>query len=201
MFLFNIFKRKPKLTKEEVTKTILELENHLDHTEDKLDSLIEERKNLFQKGKATTDQHRRLYIGKKIGFIDQEMTSKTEQAMLIMYNIQLAKKFEIAIENENFIQSVGAVGFNKLLGDQKALAKFLNTALNRRVDHETMLTEADDLYTQVKEQYSKPDRIYGISEEDDKILAMFEQEDISDIETEKANVDEKKADDTNMKGM
>lgn len=201
MCLLKFFKRKSKMTKEEVAKAIIQLQNQLDQIEDRLDSITEERKQLFRQGKATQDQRKRLYLGKKIRYYDQEMKDKENQAMMILYNIQLANQLKLAIENQNFIESIGAVNVNKMLNNPKELASFLNKALNRRVNHETMLTEADDVFKQVKSQYTENDQIYGINESDDEILAQFEQEDIMDIETQKATADEQREESEKMKGM
>jgi hypothetical protein len=185
-----IFKKKKKITREEVVDAIHQLEVHLDKVEDRIDSIGEERLDLLEKGKQTKDQHKRLYIGKKIKYLDVEAKDKIDQAMLIMYNLQLSRQLKLAIENESFIESVGAVSVNKMLGNPKELAKFLNKALNRRVTHETMLTEADDLFTQIKDTYDPSEQIYGVNEEEDQILSMFETDDIMEIEEDKAIRDE-----------
>ncbi len=185
-----IFKRKNKINKEEVVSAIRELERQLDKVEDRIDSITEERKDMLRKGKLTKDQHKRLYLGKKIKYLDTEAKDKIDQAMLIMYNLQLSRQLKLAIENESFIENVGAVSVNKILNNPRQLAKFLNKALNRRVTHEQMLTEADDLFAEIKDNYDNPEQIYGVSEQDDQILSMFETEDIIEIEEEKAMAEE-----------
>ena len=185
-----IFKKKKKITREEVVDAIHQLEIHLDKVEDRIDSIGEERLDLLEKGKQTKDQHKRLQLGKKIKYLDVEAKDKIDQAMLIMYNLQLSRQLKLAIENESFIESIGSVSVNKMLGNPKELAKFLNKALNRRVTHETMLTEADDLFTQIKETYDPSEQIYGVNEEEDQILSMFETDDIMEIEEDKAIRDE-----------
>lgn len=185
-----IFKRKKKITREEVVDAINQLEIHLDRVEDRIDSITEERSDLLRKGKQTKDQHKRLYIGKKIKYLDVEAKDKIDQAMLIMYNIQLSRQLKLAIENESVIESVGAVSVNKMLGNPKQLAKVLNKALNRRVNHEEMLTQADDLFMQIKDTYEGSDQIYGINEEEDQILSMFETDDIMEIEEDQLDAEE-----------
>lgn len=185
-----IFKRKKKITREEVVDAINQLEMHLDRVEDRIDSITEEKNDLLRKGKASKDQHKRLFIGKKIKYLDVEAKDKIDQAMLIMYNIQLSRQLQLAIENESVVESVGAVSVNKMLGNPKQLAKFLNKALNRRVSHEEMLTQADDLFVQIKESYDGSDQIYGLNEEEDQILSMFETDDLLEIEDDKKEADD-----------
>ena len=68
----------------------------------------------------------------------------------------------------------GKVSLGNLLSDQKGLAQFLNKALNTKVRSEQVLTDADDTWNEVQSGYEENERIYGVNEDDDKLLAMFE---------------------------
>ena len=50
----------------------------------------------------------------------------------------------------------------------------MNKALNTRVRSEQVLTDADDTWNEVQSGYEENERIYGVNEHDDELLAMFE---------------------------
>ena len=48
-----------------------------------------------------------------------------------------------------------------------------------------MLTEADDIWNEVQSGYEENERIYGVNEHDDELLAMFETGEQLDAEAGK----------------
>ena len=79
----------------------------------------------------------------------------------------------------------------ELLKDQKNLAKFLNGALQTKVKSEEIMTEADDIFNQVKDSYNPDERIYGINSNDDQLLSMFEEsEDLPNNEDKQEEVED-----------
>lgn len=68
------------------------------------------------------------------------------------------------------------MSLGNLLADQKGLAKFLNKTLNIRIRSEDVLTSADETFKNIEDIYEKNETIYGINNDDDALLAMFEME-------------------------
>ena len=122
------------------------------------------------------------YYAKKIKFIDIEKENLISESLLIMYNLNLANKLKSAIDSDQFYGNVSGTKLNKMLGNQKELGKFLNKAMNRRIKTEDMMTTADTIFTEVQNAYAPNEKIYGITEDDDQLLSIFEQEELHDIE-------------------
>lgn len=102
-----------------------------------------------------------------------------------MYNMKLLRKLKSTIDDNEFFVRTGKVSLGNLLADQKGLAQFLNKALNTKVSSEQVLTEADDIWNEVQSGYEENERIYGVSEHDDELLAMFETGEQLDAEAGK----------------
>lgn len=102
-----------------------------------------------------------------------------------MYNMKLLRKLKSTIDDNEFFVRTGKVSLGNLLADQKGLAQFLNKALNTKVSSEQVLTEADDIWNEVQSGYEENERIYGVNEHDDELLAMFETGEQLDAEAGK----------------
>lgn len=188
-----------KLTREETVDAICKLEKELQSIEE---SLVEKQKQideLMAKGKKETNKEIKLFYAKRINALKAEREQSVQRAMYLMYNIQLLNKLKSAIDDNQFFKNSAKVSLGNLLADQKGLAKFLNKTLNTRVAAEDVLTSADETFRNVEEVYEKNETIYGMSSEDDALLAMFETEETvneeqelysSDNPTIKKNTDE-----------
>ena len=143
------------------------------------DELIEKQKQinaLMEKGKKETDKQIKLFYAKRINGIKAEREQSVQRAMYLMYNVQLLNKLKAAIDDNQFFKNSSKVSLGNLLSDQKGLAKFLNKTLNTRVAAEDVLTSADETFKAVEDAYEKNGTIYGMNEQDDALLAMFEVE-------------------------
>ena len=107
--------------------------------------------------------------------------------MYLMYNIRLLNKLKKAVDDNEFFVKNAKVSLGNLLSDQKGLAKFLNKALNTRIDAESVLTEADETFQEVEASYEKNESIYGMGKDDDALLAVFETEETLEGEEEFAD--------------
>ena len=87
-------------------------------------------------------------------------------------------KLKAAIDDNQFFKNTSKVSLGNLLSDQKGLAKFLNKTLNTRVAAEDVLTSADETFKAVEDAYEKNGTIYGMNDQDDALLAMFETEEM-----------------------
>lgn len=180
-----LFKSKyDKLTREEVVDSICKLEKDLQGIESDLVDKQKEVDDFMLKGKSETNREIKLFYAKRINALKAEREQSVQRAMYLMYNIRLLNKLKNAIDDNTFFKNTGKVSLANLLSDQKGLAKFLNKTLNTRVAAEDVLTSADETFKNVEEAYEKNETIYGMSEDDDALLAMFETEETVNEEGE-----------------
>lgn len=173
-----------KLTREETVDAICKLEKELQGIED---GLVEKQKQideLMAKGKKETNREIKLFYAKRINSLKAEREQSVQRAMYLMYNIQLLNKLKSAIDDNQFFKNSAKISLGNLLADQNGLAKFLNKTLNTRVAAEDVLTSADETFRCVEEAYEKNETIYGMSSQDDALLAMFETEETVNEEQE-----------------
>lgn len=166
-----------KLTREETVDAICKLEKELQDIESGLVDKQKQTDELMAKGKKETDKDVRLFYAKRINAVKAERAQSVQRAMYLMYNIQLLNKLKTAIDDNQFFKNSAKVSLGNLLADQTGLAKFLNKTLNTRVAAEDVLTSADETFKNVEEAYEKNESIYGMNQQDDALLAMFETED------------------------
>lgn len=173
-----------KLTREETVEAICKLENELQSIEE---GLVEKQKQideLMVKGKKETNREIKLFYAKRINALKADREQSVQRAIYLMYNIQLLNKLKSAIDDNQFFKNSAKVSLGNLLSDQKGLAKFLNKTLNTRVKSEDILTSADETFKAIEDAYEKNDTIYGMSSQDDALLAMFETEETVEAEQE-----------------
>jgi hypothetical protein len=188
-----LFRKYDRLKRESVVKAIVDLQERETEIERRIDEASGEIETLMQKGKNETDRTRKLFYAKKINAIKSELDNNIQRAMALMYNIQLLGKLKDAIDDKNFVTSVGKVPLNKLLGDQKGLAKFLNKALNRKIAMEDIMTSADDTFAEVAGAYEPNKQIFGVNAADDDLLAMFEIDNSLGDDVSSSSVNKKEA--------
>ena len=183
------FKRKfDKIKREDVVAAMLQLQDQEQAIEDGLVSKLSEINALLEKGRKETDRTIKLFYAKKINTIKAERENSLQRAIYLMYNLQLLGKLKIVIDEKEFITNVSGMPLNKLLADQKGLARFLNKALENKIRAEDVMTGADDVFVEVLSSY-EPDRsIYGANQKDDDLLAMFEIEETMSSEEEIAKL-------------
>ena len=165
-----------KLTREEVVDAICKLEKESQKIEDELVEKQKKIDELMAKGRTETNREIKLFYAKKINALKAEREESVKRAMYIMYNVRLLNKLKNAIDDNQFFKTSTKMSLGGLLADQKGLAKFLNKTLNTRIAAEDVLTAADETFTMVEEAYESNEGIYGMSEQDDQLLAMFETE-------------------------
>lgn len=174
-----------KLKRGDVVEAICDLEKQ----ENDLESAIVERARtideLLEKGRKETNRELKLFYAKKITSLREENQTDVKRGMYLMYNMKLLRKLKSTIDDNEFFVRTGKVSLGNLLADQKGLAQFLNKALNTKVSSEQVLTEADDIWNEVQSGYEENERIYGVNEHDDELLAMFETGEQLDAEAGK----------------
>ena len=180
-----------RLTREEVVDAICSLEKESSLIEEEIVSSRKREEELMEKGKNEKSRDIKLFYAKKINALKAEREQNVQRAMYIMYNVRLLQKLKSAIDDNRFFKNTSKISLGNLLGDQKGLAKFLNKTLNNRINAEQVLTDADETFREIEEAYEKNEGIYGVREDDDELLAMFETEESVENEQEMYSANEK----------
>ena len=174
-----LFKNKfERLTRDEVVDTICTLEREEALCEERINALTEEIKRKLQEGRELDNPLQRTFLVKKITLLTEKRERAIRQAMYILYNLRLSERLKDAIDDKSLVDKISSFRSIKYFKDQRALALFLNDALNTKIKEEDVLTDADDTFRAIEEMYSGNLKIYGISEmNEDAILAFFEESD------------------------
>ncbi len=187
-----------KLTREEVVDSICKLEKESADLEAGLDEKQKKIDALMQKGRTETVRDVKLLWAKRVNALKAERAQDVQRIMYLMYNIQMLQKLKRAIDDNQFFAKTPKQSLGGLLGDQKGLARFLNQALNTRVSAEKVLTDADETFRSIEEAYEPSSEIYGVGQDDDALLAMFEtEEQIADEQEQSSTAAAAKTDTTN----
>ncbi len=163
-----------KLKREDVVAAIIDLEKQESDLEETIMSKIQQINDLMEKGKNEPNRDLKLFYAKKLNHLKEEKENDVKRGMYLLYNIRLMKKLKDAIDDNQFFVNAGKVSLGNLLGDQKGLAKFLNKALNTKVRAEDVLTSADETFAEIQGSYEENQTIYGVNDNDDQLLAIFE---------------------------
>lgn len=186
MGLFGFGNRYKKLKRADIVDAIVKLQQEEDSLEEKILSSSSEVKALTERGIAEKDPDLRLFLAKKINRIKEEKQADIKRATYIAYNIKMLGRLKDALDDKEFFNISADVPLNKLLADQKGLARFLNKALGTRVKAESVLTEADDTFGEIMDAYEENERIYGVAQSDDELLSVFETADMLDVGQDKS---------------
>ena len=163
------------LKREDVVNAICDLEKQEDNLEKQVEDMGKQIDSLMEKGKQEKSHDLKVFYVKKISHLQEEKAEAINRGIYLLYNIRLMNKLKNAIDDNSFYVNTGKVSLSNLLSDQEGLAKFLNKALNTKVMAEDVLTSADDTFNEVKGLYQENDRIYGVQNSDDELLAMMEE--------------------------
>ncbi len=186
-FRRNKYKR---LKREDLVNSICELERQERTIEAEIYQKIKEIDALMEKGKKERNKDLQLLYAKKIANLNEEKQTSMERGMYLLYNIRLMNKLKDAFDSNTFFKTQTKVPLSNLLKDQKGLARFLNKALETRISSEDVLTNADELFNEVRAAYDVSEPIYGVGKTEEDVLLMFEKEnqlaDENDIGVEEA---------------
>lgn len=173
-----IFKNKfEKLTREEVIDTICTLEREEELVEESIALYAEKIKNMMDEGKEIKDLLQRALFVKKITLESEKRERAIRQAMYLLYNLRLSVRLKDAIDDKSLVDRLKSIRSIRYFKDQRALALFLNNALNTKLKEEDVLTDADDTFRVIEEMFSNNKQIYGISDfTEDALMAFFEEE-------------------------
>ncbi len=174
MFGRNKFK---KLKREEVVDAIIQLSKQQEDLESGILAKSEESEKLLERGRKEKNRDIKLLCAKKYNSLQEEIKRDSKRAAFLIYNVKMLEKLKAAIDDNSFVRNTTKMPLNKLLGDQKALARFLEDAIRSKSEAEDMLVDADrlfDSYEQAAADDTSP--IYSANKSDDELLAMFEMQ-------------------------
>lgn len=171
----SLFKGKyDRIKREEVVDAIVKLQSEEVQVEERVRDARAQIEALMAQGREEKDMQMRLFLAKKINYLKEEQKQNMQRATYLLYNVQLLNRLKSAIDDKQFFSNSMGAPLNSLLADQRALAQFLNKALNTRVAAENVLTEADETFNDVLSAYEENEKIYGVNKSDDELLAVFE---------------------------
>lgn len=171
----SLFKGKyDRIKREEVVDAIVKLQSEEAQVEERVRDARAQIEALMAQGREEKDMQMRLFLAKKINYLKEEQKQNMQRATYLLYNVQLLNRLKSAIDDKQFFSNSMGAPLNSLLADQRALAQFLNKALNTRVAAENVLTEADETFSDVLSAYEENEKIYGVNKSDDELLAVFE---------------------------
>lgn len=165
-----------KLNREDLVNSICELERQERTIEAEVFQKIKEIDALMEKGKKERSKDLQLFYAKKISNLTEEKETCMQRGMYLLYNIKLMNRLKDAFDSNAFFKTQTKVPLSELLQDQKGLARFLNKALETRISSEDVLTNADELFTEVQAAYDVSKPIYGVGSKEEDILSVFEKE-------------------------
>lgn len=182
MFGRNKFK---KLKRDEVVDAIIELNKQQEALESGILTKSEEVEKLMERGRKEKNRDIKLLCAKKVSSLQDEIKRDSKRAAFLLYNTKQLERLKAAIDDNMFVQNTTKLPLNKLLNDQRALAQFLESAIQNKAEAENSLVEADRLfetYEQAADSDSSP--IYSVNKSDDELLAMFEIQEQIDSEAD-----------------
>jgi len=185
-----LFKNKfDNLTRDEVIDTICTLEREELLCEENVKNLTNKIKDMLNEGREMEDALSRTFLVKKITLETEKRDRAIRQGMYVLYNLRLSERLKDAIDDKALVEKLASMKSIKYFKDQRALALYLNNALNTKIKEEDVLTDADDTFRAIEEMYQDNLKIYGISEiNEDSILAFFEQKE--DLSLTNSNIEE-----------
>ncbi|MEG1509402.1 MAG: hypothetical protein RR454_02985 [Clostridia bacterium] len=172
----SIFSRKKfdKIKREEVVEAIIGLEKQ---EEDIIASFDESKKKigeLVAKGKRETDRNMQVAYAKKIESIQRENASASKRWQFVNSNLSAMYALKSAMDDREFIANNSKISLNDMLTNPKELEKFLSKTNVKKMQHEDKLAGSLGVIDTVNESYVENEKVYGVSDNMQNILAMFE---------------------------
>lgn len=195
MGLFNRMKLN-KIKRSEVVDTIVELtkkENELMTAKDENTKKIDA---LFNQGKNARDKQEQLLCAKQINVLKAENKSIMNNLMYITSNISALNQLKNAIDDKEFIKTNKNVALNKILTNTSDLSSFLKKINSQKMYNEEKMANTLDTFDEVNNLYEGNERIFGESQKDNELLAMFEYASIDDMSSKSSQ--KVQQDETNM---
>ena len=182
MGIFSIFKRNKfdKITRTEVVDSIIKLEKQQTDIVASVDSNNTEVTELMIKGKAEKDVNMRMFYAKKIENLRRNSDMAARRLQFVATNMSAMYQLKSAMDDREFLNSASNLSLNEMLTKPKELSKFLNSVNSQKMSSEDSLANVLDTFETAESGYIENDSIYGQSDSQQSIMAMFDEESISD---------------------
>lgn len=171
------FKNKfEKIRRSEVVDSIIELERKQEEEIAAVDERNATIVQLKKQGAKQKDRAMRLALAKKINRLIAENGNSARRIQYLNANLAALNQLKEALDDREFLSNNTNMPINALLNNTSALRKFLMSTTGKRMAGESNLTNALEVFDEAAEAYEGDERIYGMNEDDEKLLAMFELE-------------------------
>lgn len=169
------FKNKfEKIKRSDVVDSIIEAEKRQDEEIAAIEERNAEVANLKKLGMKQKDRDMRLALAKKINRLLAENKQASARIQYLNANISALNQLKNALDDRDFIANNTKLPLNALLSDTKSLNKFLASINVKKMQSESGIVGALDVFKEAEEAYDGDERIYGASDEDEQLLSMFE---------------------------
>lgn len=169
------FKNKfEKISRGDVVDCIINIEKR---QQDEINSVTERNKEidkLLVEGRRSKSRDMQLALAKRINMLKAENQKVAMRIQYLNGNLQALNQLKNAIDDKDFLTNNSNLPLNKLLTDTNALRKFLVGVNSKKMVNEEKLSSTLDIFENVEESYEANEKIYGASQQDDQLLAMFE---------------------------
>lgn len=170
------FKRaSDKIKRSDIVDHIITLESQQNEILAQIENNKQEYEKYFVLGKAEKDRNIQMIYAKKIEIIKKENLSASKQMQFIMANTKALYQLKDALDDREFIKNSSTMPLNKLLTNHAELNKLMSKVVGDKRVYEDKLGETLDIFNEF-EDLEENQKIYGASESQSDILAMFDME-------------------------
>lgn len=184
MGLFNRIKLN-KIKRSEVVDAIVELNKQQDALLSQKEENTKKIDSLFNQGKSARDKQEQLWCAKQINILKKENKSTMSRLMYLSSNISMLNQLKSALDEKDFIKINKNMTLNKLFDKPQDLSAFLKKLNSQKMFHEEKMASALDAFEEAESLYEENEKIFGESESDNELLAMFEYASIEDMGSSK----------------
>lgn len=165
-----------KIQRSDVVDNIIEIDKRQAQEMEKFQANNLEIAKLMGDGRKCTDRNMQLAIAKRINLLKVENSRVGQRVQYLNSNLQALNQLKTALDDKEFLLNNSNMPLNQLLSDRKALTKFLNSVTKTRMTSEESLVGVLDTFELAEDSYQANEKIYGINDADDQLLAMFEMD-------------------------
>ncbi len=183
MGFFDIFKKKnkfDKISRTEVVDSIIQLEKQQESVVASVEENNVSIKEAFAKGKAEKDTNMRMFYAKNIENLKKSNAMAGKRLQYIASNMGAMYQLKSAMDDREFLSNNANISLNEMLAKPAELSKFLNAVNAKKMNSEEGLEGVLDTFEMAESAYVENDSIYASSEGQQDILAMFDEQSISD---------------------
>ena len=182
MGLFNRIKLN-KIKRSEVVDAIVELNRQQDALLSHKEENTKKIDSLFEQGKNARDKDEQLWCAKQINVLKKDNKSTMSRLMYINSNISMLNQLKTALDEKDFIKVNKNMSLNKLFDKPQDLSNFLKKLNTEKMVHEDKMAQALTAFDDAEAAYEQNERIFGESQSDNELLAMFEYASAADVGT------------------